>query len=89
VKNDRPLLIFGSLGIRLCLPYRMYYLGLEIKKRGPRPASRRSLVWPTNASPKRPRLASGLARLGVEPGDTVAIMDWDSCRYLECFFAVP
>jgi fatty-acyl-CoA synthase len=35
------------------------------------------------------RLASGLARLGVEPGDTVAIMDWDSCRYLECFFAVP
>jgi fatty-acyl-CoA synthase len=27
--------------------------------------------------------------LGVEPGDAVAIMDWDSCRYLECFFAVP
>jgi fatty-acyl-CoA synthase len=35
------------------------------------------------------RVASGLARLGVEPADTVAIMDWDSCRYLECFFAVP
>ncbi|MBW0001541.1 MAG: fatty acid--CoA ligase [Verrucomicrobia bacterium] len=35
------------------------------------------------------RLASGLARLGVAPGDTVAVMDWDSCRYLECFFAVP
>jgi acyl-CoA synthetase (AMP-forming)/AMP-acid ligase II len=35
------------------------------------------------------RLASGLARLGVEPGDTVAIMDWDTNRYLECFFAVP
>jgi fatty-acyl-CoA synthase len=35
------------------------------------------------------RLASGLAHLGVEPGDAVAIMDWDSCRYLECFFAVP
>ena len=31
------------------------------------------------------RLASGLASLGVEPGDTVAIMDWDTNRYLECF----
>jgi fatty-acyl-CoA synthase len=35
------------------------------------------------------RLASGLAGLGVEPGDTVAVMDWDTARYLECFFAVP
>lgn len=35
------------------------------------------------------RLASGLARLGVEAGYTVAVMDWDSHRYLECFFAVP
>lgn len=35
------------------------------------------------------RLASALAKLGVEPGHTVAIMDLDSHRYLECFFAVP
>lgn len=35
------------------------------------------------------RLASGLSSLGVVPGDTVAIMDWDTHRYLECFFAVP
>ena len=35
------------------------------------------------------QLASGLAKLGVKPGDTVAMMDWDSHRYLECFFAVP
>jgi fatty-acyl-CoA synthase len=35
------------------------------------------------------QLAGGLAGLGVEPGDTVAVMDWDSHRYLECFFAVP
>ena len=35
------------------------------------------------------RLASALAALGVEPGSTVAMMDWDSHRYLECFFAVP
>ena len=35
------------------------------------------------------RLANGLAELGIEPGNTVAVMDWDSHRYLECFFAVP
>jgi fatty-acyl-CoA synthase len=35
------------------------------------------------------RLASALTQLGVESGDTVAVMDWDSHRYLECFFAVP
>jgi len=35
------------------------------------------------------RLAAALDMLGVKPGSTVAIMDWDSHRYLECFFAVP
>ena len=35
------------------------------------------------------RLGSALARLGVAQGDTVAVMDWDSHRYLECFFAIP
>ena len=35
------------------------------------------------------RLATGLAALGVKPGDTVAVMDWDSHRYLECYFAIP
>ena len=35
------------------------------------------------------RLAHALTAMGVKAGDTVAIMDWDSHRYLECFFAVP
>lgn len=35
------------------------------------------------------RLAAALTALGVAPGDTVAVMDWDSNRYLEAFFAVP
>ena len=35
------------------------------------------------------RLANGLTKLGIKEGDTVAVMDWDSHRYLECFFAVP
>lgn len=35
------------------------------------------------------RLANLLTSLGIKQGDTVAVMDWDSHRYLECFFAVP
>ncbi len=35
------------------------------------------------------QLGSALARLGVRPGETVAVMDWDSHRYLECFFGIP
>jgi fatty-acyl-CoA synthase len=35
------------------------------------------------------RLAGGLSRLGVKAGNTVAVLDYDSPRYLECFFAVP
>ena len=35
------------------------------------------------------RLANALSALGVGPGQTVAVMDWDTHRYLECFFAVP
>lgn len=35
------------------------------------------------------RLANVLMEAGVNPGDTVAMMDWDSHRYLEAYFAVP
>ncbi|NJD39423.1 MAG: fatty acid--CoA ligase [Geobacter sp.] len=35
------------------------------------------------------RLANLLTSMGIKRGDTVAVMDWDSHRYLECFFAVP
>lgn len=35
------------------------------------------------------RLGHALSGLGIVAGDTVAVMDWDSHRYLECFFAVP
>ena len=35
------------------------------------------------------RLANVLTEAGVKPGDTVAVMDWDSHRYLECMFAIP
>ncbi|MET0540445.1 MAG: fatty acid--CoA ligase [Variovorax sp.] len=35
------------------------------------------------------RLGSALAGRGVFAGDTVAVLDWDTHRYLECYFAVP
>ena len=35
------------------------------------------------------RLASGLEKIGVKSGDTVCVFDYDSHRYLECFFAIP
>ena len=35
------------------------------------------------------RLGSALAGLGVKRGDTVAVFDYDSNRYLESFFAIP
>ncbi|GBC63534.1 long-chain fatty acid--CoA ligase [Desulfonema ishimotonii] len=35
------------------------------------------------------RLASGLAEMGIGAGDTVAVFDYDSNRFLEAFFAIP
>ncbi len=35
------------------------------------------------------RLANVLTEAGVKAGDTVAVMDWDSHRYLEGMFAIP
>jgi len=35
------------------------------------------------------KLANALTAMGVKKGDTVAVMDYDSNRYLECYFAVP
>ena len=35
------------------------------------------------------QLASGLSEIGVDQGDVVAILEWDSDRYHECYFAIP
>ena len=35
------------------------------------------------------QLASSLETLGVRHGATVSVMDWDSHRYLESYFAIP
>lgn len=35
------------------------------------------------------QLANVLKSLGVQPGSTVGVMDWDSHRYLESFCAIP
>ncbi|MEN6431855.1 MAG: fatty acid--CoA ligase [Smithella sp.] len=35
------------------------------------------------------KLASGLAKMGIKKGDTICVFDYDSHRYLECYFAIP
>ena len=35
------------------------------------------------------RLANALTSIGVKQGDTVAVMDFDSHRYLEAYYAIP
>jgi len=35
------------------------------------------------------RLAQGLHDVGVREGDVVAVIDWDTMRYMEMYFAVP
>src|ERR1700733_9998549 len=35
------------------------------------------------------RLASALEMIGVRPGDSVGVLDWDSNRFLEAFFVIP
>jgi len=35
------------------------------------------------------QLASALSKVGVKPGETVGVLDWDSNRFLEAFFAIP
>ncbi len=35
------------------------------------------------------RLASALTTLGANEGSVIGVLDWDSHRYLECYFAIP
>ncbi len=35
------------------------------------------------------RLANALSKAGIKKGDTVAVLDYDTNRYLECYFAIP
>ncbi len=35
------------------------------------------------------RIASGLTKIGVKPGDKVAVLDWDTVHYMESYFSVP
>lgn len=62
---------------------RMYAGDQEITYQGKRRHNYRTLFE------RIARLANMLSALGVEAGNTVAMMDWDSHRYLESFFAVP
>lgn len=63
---------------------------------GPRFAGSREIIYAdksrytyTELLARIGRLANALTKAGIKAGDTVAVMDWDTPRYLECFFAVP
>ena len=34
-------------------------------------------------------IARGLVKIGVKKGDKVAVLEWDSLRYLEAYYAIP
>lgn len=34
-------------------------------------------------------LANALVKLGLKKGDRVAVIDWDTNRYVECYYAIP
>ena len=34
-------------------------------------------------------IARGLVKLGIKKGDKVAVLEWDSLRYLEAYYAIP
>lgn len=58
--------------------------------------SRQEIVYADRSRYDYPTLVQRIARLGnvldglgLRPGDTVSVMDWDSHRYLECYFAIP
>lgn len=75
--------------------HRYELLVAEILRSGVAAAPRQEIVYRERRhsyqelSERVGRLANALAELGVEPGTTVAMMDWDSHRYLEAFLAVP
>ncbi len=35
------------------------------------------------------KIAKGLIELGLKKGETVAVLDWDTLQYLECYYAIP
>jgi len=35
------------------------------------------------------RFANGLKEIGVQPGDKVAVLDWDTNHYMESYFSIP
>ncbi|MGH2728828.1 MAG: AMP-binding protein, partial [Actinomycetota bacterium] len=43
----------------------------------------------TDFAKRAQRLMHALDRIGVEPGERVATLAWNTYRHLECYFAVP
>jgi len=83
IKNTPSAYTYPLLIKNLLKPAMSYAPGQEIVYRDKSRYTYRTL------SKRVARLANALGDMGVSSGDTVAVMDWDSLRYLECYFAVP
>ncbi|WP_029312688.1 AMP-binding protein, partial [Acidiphilium angustum] len=77
-------------------PFQYQLLIKQILKMPIAQASRRQIVYRGDLRFSYPqfvervhRLGGALAALGAGMGSRVAVMDWDSHRYLESYFAVP
>ena len=67
-----------------------HQLAEPVRRSGRSPiAARFAIPTAISAGMRRASLASALEGLGVRHGATVAVMDWDSHRYLESYFAIP
>jgi len=77
--QQRPLLISGLIDYA-----ERYHGGTEIVSRLPDGSMHRS-SWGAIAARAR-RLARALGRLGVEPGERVATLAWNSFRHLELYY---
>src|SRR5680860_787002 len=96
--NNKKDIVMAST--RLLTPaenaYQYPLLIKQLLASGPRFAGSQEIIYAnksrytyTELQARIGRLANALTKAGVKAGDTVAVMDWDTPRYLECFFAVP
>src|SRR5680860_792716 len=96
--NNKKDIVMAST--RLLTPaenaYQYPLLIKQLLASGPRFAGSQEIIYAnksrytyTELQARIGRLANALTKAEVKAGDTVAVMDWDTPRYLECFFAVP
>jgi acyl-CoA synthetase (AMP-forming)/AMP-acid ligase II len=80
--QDRPLMISSLIRHAATFNGRREIVSVK-------PAGGRHRYGFADAERRARRLAKGLQRLGVQPGDRVASLAWNTHRHLELFYGVP